>query len=74
MFLSCLFSSLFSSNLIILRVSEYLTLLQILLIYYIKFFNFGSFLNRNLTPAHSVLAIRDQMGTGGLDMTVTEST
>uniref|UniRef100_A0AAU8B034 Uncharacterized protein n=1 Tax=Dulem virus 41 TaxID=3145759 RepID=A0AAU8B034_9CAUD len=41
MFLPCLFPSLSSPNLIILRVSEYITLLQILLIYYIKFFNFG---------------------------------
>lgn len=41
MFLPCLFPSLSSPNLIILRVSEYITLLKILLIYYIKFFNFG---------------------------------
>jgi hypothetical protein len=41
MFLSCLFPSLSFPNLIILRVSEYITLLKILLIYYIKFFNFG---------------------------------
>ena len=27
---------------------------------------------RNLTPAHSVLDIRDQMSTGGLNMTVKE--
>lgn len=41
MFLPCLFPSLYFLNLIILRVSEYITLLKILLIYYIKFFNFG---------------------------------
>lgn len=84
MFLLCLFPSLFSPNLIILRVSEYIILLKILLIYYIKFFNFGVVfsgllslikilnINRNLTPAHSVLDIRDQMSTGGLNMTVKE--
>ena len=31
-----------------------------------------SLLNRNLTPAHSVLDIRDRMITGGLNMTVKE--
>lgn len=41
MFLPCLFPSLSSPGLIIFRVSEYITLLRILLIYYIKFFNFG---------------------------------
>ena len=34
--------------------------------------NLISLLNRNLTPAHSVLDIRGQMSTGGLNMTVKE--
>ena len=34
--------------------------------------NLISLLNRNLTPVHSVLDIRDQMSTGGLNMTVKE--
>lgn len=34
--------------------------------------NLISLPNRNLTPAHSVLDIRDQMSTGGLNMTVKE--
>lgn len=34
--------------------------------------NLISLLNRNLTPAHSVLDIRDRMSTGGLNMAVKE--
>lgn len=34
--------------------------------------NLISLLNRNSTPAHPVLDIRDQMSTGGLNMTVKE--